>query len=78
VIGAGTHPVEDVIRPGDLVVSVCDQAHEAMADYPVPPALHWAIPDPVETNSDRAFESAYAQISRRVDRLAAAVSPDAG
>lgn len=77
VVGDGTHHVEDVIRPGDLVVSVCDQAHEAMVDYPFPPALHWAIPDPVETNSDRAFETAYAQISQRVDRLAAAVSSNA-
>jgi len=37
--------------------------------------LHWHIPDPVRVDTDEAFEAAYAQITERVDRLAAALNP---
>ena len=32
--------------------------------------LHWSIPDPVRVDTDEAFEAAYADITRRVERLA--------
>jgi protein-tyrosine-phosphatase len=37
--------------------------------------LHWHIPDPVRVDTDEAFDTAYALITERVDRLAAAVAP---
>lgn len=37
--------------------------------------LHWHIPDPVRVDTGDAFEAAYAQITERVDRLAAALAP---
>jgi len=37
--------------------------------------LHWHIPDPVRVDTDDAFDAAYAQITERVDRLAAALAP---
>jgi len=37
--------------------------------------LHWHVPDPVRVDTDEAFEAAYAQITERVDRLAAALDP---
>lgn len=57
----------DVRREGDLVVTVCDNAHEeigAAAD------LHWSVPDPVATADDAAFDAAFEEIARRVEDLA--------
>ena len=58
-------------RGPDLVVSVCDRAHE---DGPTPtvPSLHWSVPDPV-TGGRPAFEATVADLEARVRRLAAAV-----
>jgi protein-tyrosine-phosphatase len=75
---ARTVHVDDVVGPGDLVVSVCDQAHEELsADPRAMPQLHWAVPDPVTADTDAAFEAAYQEIHQRVDRLAAALAPGA-
>jgi ArsR family transcriptional regulator, arsenate/arsenite/antimonite-responsive transcriptional repressor / arsenate reductase (thioredoxin) len=70
-----TAHVADTIRDGDLVVAVCDQAHEELE--PELPRLHWSIPDPVRIGTDAAFDAAYDDISRRIDVLATTVtSPD--
>ena len=53
---------------GDLVVAVCDQAHEELD--PELPRLHWSIPDPVRVGTDAAFDAAYDEITRRIDVLA--------
>jgi protein-tyrosine-phosphatase len=59
--------VADVVQPGDLVTSVCDNAHEHL---PGPPTqLHWSVPDPARADTDEAFERAFADIADRVDRL---------
>lgn len=70
------HPVavDRVVRPDDLVVAVCDNVHEELE--PTQPRLHWSIPDPVRVDTDDAFETAFADISRRVDRLAANTHTD--
>ena len=52
---------------GDLVVTVCDNAHEELgrrAD------LHWSVPDPVPAGDDAAFDAAFDEIARRVHDLA--------
>lgn len=57
-------------QPGDLVVTVCDLAHErldASAGSDVDGRLHWSIPDPV---LDGDFASALDRIDGRVRRLA--------
>jgi protein-tyrosine-phosphatase/DNA-binding transcriptional ArsR family regulator len=69
---ARTSPVSDVLRSGDLVVAVCDNAHE---ELPPGPRLHWAVPDPARADTPEAFEIAYRQITARVDRLAHAMTP---
>jgi protein-tyrosine-phosphatase len=72
---------DDVAAPGDLVVCVCDNAHEELVNNPGPPgapgsvSLHWAVPDPVRLDTDEAFETAYTQITDRVERLAHALDP---
>lgn len=64
--------IEHVLRAGDLVVAVCDNVHEQLDRGR--DRLHWSIPDPVRIDTDEAFETAYADITRRVERLAATVT----
>lgn len=61
--------VADQLHDGDLIVAVCDNAHEELA--PDLPRLHWAVPDPVRVDTDTAFEAAYTDIHRRVRHLTA-------
>ncbi|HEX2808211.1 MAG TPA: helix-turn-helix domain-containing protein [Kineosporiaceae bacterium] len=80
---ARTHHLTDTVQPGDLLVAVCDNAHEELAAGPARPALdgaatgrgwlHWAVPDPVRVDTDTAFETAYTDLAHRVDRLAGAL-----
>jgi len=67
---ARTAHVEQVVASGDLVVAVCDNAHEEMD--PGTPRLHWSIPDPVRDGTDAAFDAAYDEIARRISALAGA------
>ena len=70
----GVKPVDlgRVMHERDLVVAVCDNVHEELGPNRV--RLHWSIPDPVPADTDEAFESAYTEIARRVERLAASVA----
>lgn len=61
----------DVVRPGDLVVAVCDNAYEYLGGTTVD--LHWSIPDPARGDA-HAFTSAFADIKPRVSRLADALT----
>ena len=58
--------MDDVLDPEDLVITVCDRAHETSK---VPGELHWSIPDPVDKGPD-AFDTAYLELERRVRALA--------
>ncbi len=69
-----TH-VSEVLRPGDYVVSVCDSAHEELESHEVP-HVHWSVRDPVRAGTDTAFEQAFADVDRRVRRLAQLIQPD--
>jgi protein-tyrosine-phosphatase len=60
--------LDDVIHDDDLIVAVCDNAHEELGN--TLPRLHWSIPDPVPVNTNAAFERAYTEINRRVHHLA--------
>jgi protein-tyrosine-phosphatase len=64
--------IADVVRPDDLVVSVCDTAHEHLTT--AGQWLHWSIPDPARVDTDAAFEAAYAEISDRMDRFVPVLS----
>jgi protein-tyrosine-phosphatase len=66
--------VSDVVRPGDLLVSVCDAAHEVLAGHR-DAHLHWSVPDPVRPGTDEAFDLAFDEIAGRVGRLATTVEP---
>jgi protein-tyrosine-phosphatase/DNA-binding HxlR family transcriptional regulator len=59
--------ISDVRHDGDLIVTVCDLAHEELAEAT---AVHWSIPDPVPAGDPGSFDAALAELSRRVQRLA--------
>jgi protein-tyrosine-phosphatase len=52
----------------DLVVTVCDAAHEEIGDRAW---AHWSVPDPVPRGTRAAFEAAHDVLRARVDALAA-------
>jgi len=59
--------LDDVLADGDLVITVCDLAHEelgARAD------LHWSIPDPVRVGTQAAFDHVVNALADRVADLA--------
>jgi protein-tyrosine-phosphatase/DNA-binding HxlR family transcriptional regulator len=64
--------LDDVLAEGDVVVTVCDRAHE---ETPGLAAWHWSVPDPVRRGDDGSFESALGQIERRVADLAPRLTP---
>jgi protein-tyrosine-phosphatase/DNA-binding HxlR family transcriptional regulator len=68
----GTAQVADVVHDGDLVIAVCDNAHEDLTG-PARPRLHWSVPDPVRVDTDDAFEAAYTDLAGRIDRIAPVV-----
>lgn len=71
-----TAHVSDVVRADDLVVAVCDNAHEHLPAR-ARPRLHWSVPDPAPADTDEAFEAAFSQIEARIDRLAPILDTDA-
>jgi protein-tyrosine-phosphatase/DNA-binding transcriptional ArsR family regulator len=71
-----TAHVDDIVRGDDLVIAVCDNAHEHLAANPR--RLHWAVADPATVNTDDAFEAAYTDLEDRIDRLAPVLIPEGG
>jgi protein-tyrosine-phosphatase len=60
--------VDEVLLDDDLVITVCDGAHEQMSGRD---DLHWSIPDPASAGTPEAFESAFALIDQRIHALSA-------
>ncbi len=67
---ARTSHVEDVVLPEDLVVAVCDNAHEELDGGE---RLHWSVPDPAAVGTRTAFDHACRDLADRVERLIPAV-----
>jgi protein-tyrosine-phosphatase/DNA-binding transcriptional ArsR family regulator len=57
----------DVLREGDIVIAVCDQAFEELGRDRID--LHWSIPDPA-AGAPAGFTTALNTINPRVARLA--------
>jgi protein-tyrosine-phosphatase len=70
--GARPQLLSDVTTGGELIITVCDSAHEELGDAAT---LHWSIADPVAVGSAAAFERAFDEISSRVSRLAPSLHP---
>ena len=65
--------VIDVVDDDDLVIAVCDLAHEHFR-HPTDRRLHWSVPDPARTADDDAFEAAFADLADRIDRVGPAIT----
>ena len=59
--------ISEVQDAGDLVVTVCDMAREELGHQA---AVHWSVPDPVPAGDAASFDTALAELSDRVERLA--------
>jgi len=65
--------LDDVVRPTDVIIAVCDNAHEEL------PAdgrrLHWSIPDPARVGRADAFDRVLDELTVRIDHLAPTLDP---
>ncbi len=66
-----THRLSDVLLASDVLIALCDEAHEELAGTSDRQVLHWSVRDPVRVGTDRAFDEAFEQIAVRVRRAAA-------
>jgi protein-tyrosine-phosphatase/DNA-binding transcriptional ArsR family regulator len=66
-------PVElsAITRTGDLIVSVCDNAHEELGGLD---QIHWSVPDPVPVGTFAAYDDVILDLDDRVHTLAARMS----
>lgn len=71
--GATPRPMGALDAGGPLLVTVCDEANEAIEAAGVA-RLHWSITDPVPLGRARAFEDAYEALAERVALLCAAAA----
>jgi protein-tyrosine-phosphatase/DNA-binding HxlR family transcriptional regulator len=60
-------PISDVRQDGDLIITVCDLAHENLRGID---RLHWSIADPVPVGTQTAFDQTVTELCRRVTALA--------
>lgn len=70
--GLPMHPhtpqhLSDVVLPTDLIIAVCDNAHEELPSDTR--RMHWSIPDPAKEPGEAAFDRALNDITGRIDRL---------
>lgn len=65
--------LHDLATPPDLVVTVCDRAHEDLRSSGWR-ELHWSTPDPAAIGRPSAFDAALRSLERRVARVAPLVA----
>jgi protein-tyrosine-phosphatase len=57
----------DVQQDGDLIITVCDMAHEELGELAV---VHWSVPDPVPAGDEASFDAALDELDRRIGQFA--------
>jgi protein-tyrosine-phosphatase len=67
IAGSVPRTLDRVGKLPDIVVTVCDQAHEELA--PDDSWLHWSVLDPVTDGSRAAFDAALAELRERIGVL---------
>lgn len=65
--------LDDVLATGDLIIAVCDNAHEELSSDI--PRVHWSIPDPARSPKPDAFDTAFDDLAERVDHFCATLQP---
>lgn len=69
IVGKRPRALGDVMRPGDMVVSVCDSVFEEVG--PVDDRqIHWSVSDPAAAGTKAAFDQAVRELRERVSHLA--------
>jgi len=58
--------VDEVRTDGDLVITVCDDAHESLLTRD---DLHWSVRDPARVGTPAAFDDAFDALSLRIRAL---------
>lgn len=66
-------PLEEIVTAEDLIVTVCDNAHEELGtgERSGRRGLHWSVRDPVSAGTESAFDDTFTELTRRVGDLAA-------
>ncbi|WP_123026074.1 arsenate reductase/protein-tyrosine-phosphatase family protein [Mycolicibacterium stellerae] len=59
--------IDDVLASGDLLIAVCDNAHEELPRDMA--RIHWSIPDPSRSSTAEAFDRTVDVLTARIDRL---------
>ena len=54
----------------DLVITVCDRAHETLKPHIRTRQLHWSLPDPATSSAPDAFDQAATTLESRIKLLA--------
>lgn len=67
--GSSPRSLSEVEQLPALVVTVCDQAHEEVAQDEA--WLHWSIPDPVADGSKAAFDAVVTELRDRITAVVA-------
>lgn len=73
-IDTGRRPqhIDDVRSDGDLIITVCDDAHERLLTRD---DLHWSIRDPARSGTAAAFDAALESLSRRIRSFVSRLAP---
>jgi len=67
ITGCTPRALDEVGQLPNIIVTVCDQAHEELA--PDDTWLHWSVPDPVADGTRAAFDAALAELRERIVAL---------
>lgn len=67
IVGHTPRGVENLLNERDVVVTVCDRAHEELGSSSV---LHWSVSNPGRVGTADAYEAAFQELARRVHCLA--------
>lgn len=63
--------IEDVLAEGDLLITVCDDAHERLLPRD---DLHWSIRDPARIGTPAAFDATVETLRRRIPALSTRIA----
>ena len=72
--GAYPKPLGEISQD-DLVISVCDRAHDALTERGGLRELHWSVPDPAAREAVITFDQAADVLTDRITSLGLSVSP---
>jgi protein-tyrosine-phosphatase/DNA-binding HxlR family transcriptional regulator len=65
--------LDEILGAQDVIITVCDRAHEELTAHPV--RAHWSIADPAPSGTNDAFDVAFRELTDRITRFAPTVQP---